>query len=242
MAYRHNRPGFVALIVCATLLSLILVTLSPFALREIVSLPGMDWARLSNVGQTYGAISALTAALALAGVAISIGMQAREARYDRWEAGHARHFEIMRIAMEDPLYRQVFAFPKVSGDMAALFGYINLVLRFWATLWEFGGLTEYQLRNDLSSLLTTEAGRTYWRANGKYLLQYSDTKREIEFYQTANKVYEQSTLSDSATAKAHKGFHRARHAAKIGGALTIGAVGGLLAQRTIKQTASRVTG
>ena len=91
MAYRRNRPAFIALIACIILISLTLVTLSPFALRVIIFLPGINWVKLSNVGQTYGAVSALVAALALAGVAISIAMQAREARYNRWEAGRARH-------------------------------------------------------------------------------------------------------------------------------------------------------
>lgn len=235
MAYRRNRPGFIALIACIILISLALVTLSPFALRAIVFLPGMNWARLSNVGQTYGAVSALVAALALAGVAISIAMQAREARYNRWEAGRARHFEIMRIAMEDPLYRQVFSFPKMSKDMAALFGYINLILRFWATLWEFGDLTEYQLQNDLSSLLATEAGRSYWQANGDYLLRYSHTKREIEFYKIADEVYRQPTIPDFADIQAHKGFDGKRYAAKLGSSLVIGVVGGILARRTINK-------
>src|ERR1035438_6795067 len=42
-----------------------LVAVSPLALRMIGSLPGMDWARLSNIGQTYGAASALLTGLAL---------------------------------------------------------------------------------------------------------------------------------------------------------------------------------
>jgi hypothetical protein len=40
----------------------------------------MDWGRLSYIGQTYGAESAILSALAVGGVSVSLFLQARQAR------------------------------------------------------------------------------------------------------------------------------------------------------------------
>jgi len=59
-----------------------LVAVSPFALN-LLSPNATDWTQLSLIGQTYGAASALLAVIALLGVAVSLLMQAREARASR---------------------------------------------------------------------------------------------------------------------------------------------------------------
>jgi hypothetical protein len=51
---------------------LILVILSPLVLRLLASSFNLNWSNLSNIGQTYGAVSALITALALGGVVISL--------------------------------------------------------------------------------------------------------------------------------------------------------------------------
>jgi hypothetical protein len=69
----------------ATLLLLVivltsgLIAASPLALG-LLDRQSRDWERLSWLGQTYGAASALLAVLALIGVAVSLTMQAREGR------------------------------------------------------------------------------------------------------------------------------------------------------------------
>jgi hypothetical protein len=59
-----------------------LVAASPFALR-MLDLQSRDWERLSWVGQTYGAASALLSVLALIGIAVSLTLQARESNASR---------------------------------------------------------------------------------------------------------------------------------------------------------------
>jgi hypothetical protein len=65
---------------------LVLVVISPIALQRIASIHGIKWMRLSNVGQTYGAVSALLTALALGGVVISLLYQARAFKTAREQA------------------------------------------------------------------------------------------------------------------------------------------------------------
>jgi hypothetical protein len=186
---RSDRSSRATLTIGLALLSLVLVILSPFGLGAIGTVSNANWVRLANIGQTYGAVSALLAALALGGVAISIFSQIREARHGRWEAGRARHFEIMRLAIEDPFYRQVFSLPGVPEDKAKLVGYINLLFEYWSMMWEFGDLPEELLRNNLVNILRTSSGSLYWRDSGEGRLRYSPTKRQHVFNQIANEVY-----------------------------------------------------
>src|SRR5690349_8108119 len=90
---------------------LFLVIISPAALNLVARIPGMNWARLSNVGQTYGAISALLTALALGGVVISLIYQARDVRTAREQASRAVHQELLKIEMEDPFYMEILGIP-----------------------------------------------------------------------------------------------------------------------------------
>ncbi len=107
MNLAHNRTAFVALRVCITIAISTLVITSPLAPRAIALIPNISWPELSNIGQTYGAVSALLAALALVGVATSVLTQNHELRHSSWESGRARHLEITRMALDDPRYRQV---------------------------------------------------------------------------------------------------------------------------------------
>src|SRR6266568_2590402 len=72
---------------------LALVVVSPIALQQIARIHGLNWMRLSNIGQTYGAVSALVTALALGGVIISLLYQARDVKTTREQTSRAFHNE-----------------------------------------------------------------------------------------------------------------------------------------------------
>src|SRR5215471_21034949 len=63
-----------------TLGSLALVLISPILLRQLDRIKGIDWSLLSNIGQTYGAASAILSAVALIGISISLLVQVRQAK------------------------------------------------------------------------------------------------------------------------------------------------------------------
>lgn len=74
-----NRRLFtITLAGIAAIAFLALVILSPLALRTLARSFDLNWSNLSNVGQTYSAVSALLTALALGGVAISLLYQAKD--------------------------------------------------------------------------------------------------------------------------------------------------------------------
>ena len=191
----HIRAAFVVLLIGITIAVSTLVVISPLALRAIALIPNISWPELGNTGQTYGAVSALLAALALVGVAASVLMQNRELRHSRWESGRARHFEIIRMALDDPLYRQVYGARGMPENEARLEGYVNLLLEYWAMLWEFGDIQEEQLRTFLRELLGSRAGHVYWRKFGSVRLHEAGTKRERAFQRIADEVYRELAQS-----------------------------------------------
>ena len=72
MVHSHRRAVLLALCLLLTAGAMILVLLSPLAIYDLVAVHHTNWERLSYVGQTYGAVSALLDALALVGVVVSV--------------------------------------------------------------------------------------------------------------------------------------------------------------------------
>lgn len=196
---RHRRAITRVSALAATFAILVAVAFSPLALRGISSFPNLDWGKLSNVGQTYGAVSAFLAGLALIGVAVSVLLQLRETRFNRLEAGRTRHHELIRLAMDNPSYFDLFASPAFSPnatvDIRRSIAYINLYLQFQQMLWEFSDISETDIRSTARSLFSTSVGRDYWQQYGQIRLQNDNTKREREFDQTIDLVYKQAIAS-----------------------------------------------
>lgn len=82
-----------------------LVAASPWALR-LLDGSAREWNRLSMIGQTYGAASALIAVVALVGVVASLMFQAKENKSNREESARAFHTELLKMAMDDDTYRR----------------------------------------------------------------------------------------------------------------------------------------
>lgn len=153
----------------AVLLLVTAALLSPFALGSLLGGAHVDWVLLSDIGQTYGAVSAVLAAGALAVLAGSLLLQAREIRHEREQAALVAHQDVMRMAIEDSGLRSCFPEPPgVAPDEWPKIMYLNLVVSMWQMRWEFGDLPGEHLRflarNDL---FQTELGRKFWSISGQ---------------------------------------------------------------------------
>jgi hypothetical protein len=190
---RLGRLIFVTSIILATFAGLALVTASPLALRSLADLHQFDWLRLSNVGQTYGAISALLVVIGLSGVAVTVFLQVRESRHTRVQAARTRHYDLMRMALDDPVLMEVSnqlrRLPTHNERRQTI--YINLLLRFWLMLWEFDDISEASLRSYVADLFETEPSRAYWR-NITAQPSLADTRKEIRFTQIVSEEYQNS--------------------------------------------------
>ncbi|MFF9359895.1 DUF6082 family protein [Streptomyces griseoluteus] len=61
-----------------------------------------DWGKLSDISQTYGAVSVVLSAIVLAGVALSLLYQVRQTRTSNEQAIRDSHFQLATLALSDP--------------------------------------------------------------------------------------------------------------------------------------------
>ncbi|BCY09579.1 DUF6082 family protein [Actinoplanes sp. L3-i22] len=140
--------------------------LSPLALAAVGDLIAEDWVRLGNIGQAYGAASAIFSALALAGVTASLVYQARSVGQHRVQAVREQHADILNMICADP---ETYA-PALNRE---LIGQTPLQVRRHVFLgrafryYAFGYATEVIAEADLRleifpEVFGTEPGRTFW--------------------------------------------------------------------------------
>jgi Family of unknown function (DUF6082) len=159
---RGIRP---AAIVCTGVVILALITLSPLALEFIATNRQVDWTELGNVGQAYGAISAILSALALVAVSISLGLQAKESMANRRQVHRNIHMKLAEMAMNDPILMQCWGpdADKISHDESRRVQFLNLMVSFWYMQWELRDVTDERLRSMATDgLFHTDAGRSFW--------------------------------------------------------------------------------
>ena len=106
---RSRRPASTGplparlLVISLVSLSVILVAVSPLAL-DLFDGSRNSWTRRGDIGRTYGAAAALLSVFALAGVAVSLVLQARESKANREQASRLIHTDLLKMAMDDPAY------------------------------------------------------------------------------------------------------------------------------------------
>jgi hypothetical protein len=187
---RFRRIALAILTLMITLAGLIIVSASPIALRSLSNLPGFDWAKLGNVGQAYGAISALLVVLGLTGVAVTMLLQIRESRHGRVQVARNRQHDLVKMAMSDPIYMSVVGSGR-DFDERRQASYANLWVQFWLMLWEFGDLSEAELRSVLAKeLFSSTAGRHAWE-QFRHIRNRDDERRiHRRFYDILDQEYE----------------------------------------------------
>jgi uncharacterized protein DUF6082 len=189
MLRTHRRVTLVALSSLFVAGAMILVLISPLGIYELVAVQHTDWERLSYVGQTYGAVSALLDAAALVGVVVSVLLQVRETALSRVQAGRSRHFELIQMAMQDPLLMQAFHSLSDSAEANRLNAYVSLLIQNLQMLWDSRDIEEDELRSNLADLLVTDAGRRYWQQFGHVRMSlFTDRRRQQEFVQIIDEV------------------------------------------------------
>jgi hypothetical protein len=144
-----------------------LVILAPALVLALMAMHDpLPWQRLSDVGQAFGAVSAVVSAIALLGVVTSLVIQQRQNRMTEEQTVRQRHFELVRITMEDPKFLYVWGdLPEVGYD-PALLGFGNLVVSHWLMLWRIGNIDEETLRRNAAAYFAGSVGRDHWQHGG----------------------------------------------------------------------------
>jgi hypothetical protein len=191
---------FAVTILLLVIVSMGLVVISPLALPALDSAGQVDWNRLSNIGETYGAVSAIVAAIALVGVMISLLIQGREIKQARKNARRAHHVELMRMAMDDPRYMECWG-PYLTDTFASegQYTYVNLVVAHWYSEYEIGEMSDTLLRATAGGVFASVPGRQYWRSTGTFWRDNYSGRRARRFHRVLEETYQEAIRKPPAT-------------------------------------------
>lgn len=161
-----SRIMMTLLILAATLLLMTVLILSPLALRAMTALvPRSDWTPLSEIGQAYGPAAAFLTVLTLVAVAYTSFLQLRTTRIMSRQAQRTAHFELIRLALDEPALVQADGtrWDGPEDDFALrLLILANAWLTHWWALYNLGEMTDDELRGHARSFLEGEVGRRFW--------------------------------------------------------------------------------
>jgi len=177
-----------------------LVILSPFALDDLAHFK-QNWLQLSNIGQTYGAVSAVLSSLALGGILASLLYQARDARSAYEQITRTLQLELIKMEINDPSLMTVMGAPwdiDIPSESSSVreFLYVQLWVSFWGGNYTIGELPESTVRHFAAhELFHGQAGRTYWAAVGQ--LQMANSKGRLNnFFRLLDEEYNKISTSN----------------------------------------------
>ncbi|WP_017592544.1 DUF6082 family protein [Nocardiopsis potens] len=161
----------------------VLLGLSPLALDGLGGGPEY-WERLSFIGQTYGAASALLAGAALIGVAATLVLQARETRLSRENALRESNAELLRMAMEDPVYAACWGenLTDAGGTAQRQSMYTNMILSQWEMAYESRSIDDGHLRALAARLFAGRVGWDFWADVREVRISTAASRRSRRFH------------------------------------------------------------
>jgi hypothetical protein len=188
------RPSTTTLVlVVAAIVAAGMLAVVPFLL---LALRGQtdDWQELGDIATTYGAASAFLSVLALTGVAVSLVFQARETKASREQALRSLHVDLLRMAMDDEVYRRCwgpfFDADDPDGQRAQM--YTNMIVSHWELMFELHAISEAHLRESAFTVFSGEEGRRFWSGSRAMREVAADTRRERRFHQILDEEYERA--------------------------------------------------
>lgn len=232
--------AFLSIVSVAAVLGLILA--SPLPLRWLESLEGVNWARLSNIGQTYGAASALLTGVALIGVAGSMVFQVKAIRVSREQTAREQHVHLIEMALADPAYRRCWGSDPIPYNTDRGYrqhGYTNLVFSSLENNYLLGRSRLDALHGIFRSLFDGEAGREFWIRTRASHLDTRQGRRNRRFWLLVESEYQKAVAGGLPAVKAevatdHESLSRLPMI-RTGSALMLGAIGGIAFEAFLRQ-------
>ncbi|MEV4482200.1 DUF6082 family protein [Micromonospora coxensis] len=198
LARRSATPTALLL---AVLVLLTAVLFSPVGLLWVGERPGYDWPLLGNVGEAYGAASAILAGLALIGVAASLVVQAREAKAAREQALRGLHTDLLKMAIDDPGLLECWGPIEDSTDLDWFrkHVYTNLIVSHWQLMWEVDVLSEPHLEVLADQFFKGTAGRRFWAEARGPRMKAETSRRARRFTAVVDRSYRAAVAAGPAT-------------------------------------------
>lgn len=200
-----RKAARATLVVSLAVLGLALILISPLGLKAIAVVRGLDWVKLGNVGQAYGAISAVISGVALAGVTLSLFLQVRDFNLSRMQVMRIHHTDLMRFSIENPSFISSWGFrPAPDSDLERVrrMGFTNMIAGFWKDNYETRMLDDGELHFNFSQLFQGEVGREYWINSRLAWAEAARTRRSRRFMRIAEEEYGKAISSGPPTVPA----------------------------------------
>ena len=171
---------------------------SPLLLSILAEWTSLDWARLADVGQAYGAASAIFSALAVAGVAASLIYQARQLKLARLQHTRSVQRELNLRIVDDPTLGEIIGLGNFRGEISVRErAFIVTYFQYLYLLHEGGIASEQQLAKEVwPALFSSDAVRLYWEGARSYWLSLT-TRSQRVFAEGADRGYKESTVAEA---------------------------------------------
>jgi hypothetical protein len=195
-----------------------------------------NWEELSFIGQTYGAASAILSVFALAGIAISLLLQSKEAKAARIQAMRSLHVDLMTMAIDDPSLLSCWGPSALEPEERKQQMYVNLMVSHWQMMWLVGELSEEHLRVQARAVFAGPVGRAFWSRMADTRLRVEGPGRTRQFHLIMNEEYAKAVESGLPTPyvyRSGKSRKDSRLAAAAAGTL-VGALVGVVCSRRRK--------
>lgn len=189
----HGNRLTVVVLLLITMAAVAMIGFSPIVLGVFHGATD-KWERLSFIGQTYGAASAIISVLALVGIVLTLSHQAREAKLAREETRRQAVSDLLKMAMEDPDLDECWGpvpepdDPKTRKQLL----YTNMIVSEWALSFETGALPEVRLRAIANEMFQGQVGRDYWASAREIRRATYTGRRERRFHEILDEEYQRT--------------------------------------------------
>jgi len=186
---RGLGPGALALLLIAFVAAMASIAASPIILGMVLA-KDRDYSGIGDIGQAYGAASAMIAGVAVFMVTVSVVVQHRQFRIAQIRALDDASDQLVMLAMRNPAYRQCWG-ARVSPEEVDedLFYYCSFVVKLWSVSWERGVLDEPQARGYLQRFFDSEIPRLFWEAHGDWHRRGSTVDGTSDFRALINEEF-----------------------------------------------------
>ncbi|WP_007508645.1 MULTISPECIES: DUF6082 family protein [Pseudofrankia] len=142
-------------------------------------------------GERHGAARALLPAAVLAAAVWSVGLQPGVVRARRDQALRSLHVDLLRMAMDDEVYRRCWGdfFDSADPEQQRAQLYVNMIFSHWELMFELNALTEVALREAAHIVLAGSDGRRFWEGSRDIRAKSASTRRKRRFHEIVDGEY-----------------------------------------------------
>ncbi|MFF3888818.1 DUF6082 family protein [Streptomyces sp. NPDC001914] len=144
------------------------ITILTFAIPFILTLAApneMKWGLLSDISQTYGAVSIPLSGAALLGIAWSLILQARQLRIENADRSRSSLRELLLQSVEDPALLVCWEPPMypMTREEYRRTAFLSAIYNGWRAEHANGMISDDILRYAAVRTMRGEAGRNHWK-------------------------------------------------------------------------------